>query len=1199
MRHSIVKFWWPLSLIVLLTAVSFADELFHSAYFEPGQLQLTPVQAYTRLHLPGCELSLQIAAPEVPLQSLTLRLPAGAVVEKVEILSTRSELLPEKYLLWPVQRPQVLSQAAQQVVPFTAPDARIYQANAPFPRDRVEFTGQGQLRHQTLANLIISPVEYTPQTRQIRFYRQLDFKIIYHLATPAFASRRTDPAYFKGLTQPLVANPEPVMALEKNRAGQASSLEAEYFPYIVCTREEYVDLFKPLVAWKTQKGMPGKIVTTQWLIQNYHNGKNNLERLRNFLKDAVKNWGATWVLIGGDTNILPDMKCYAMDCRMQPGDNDIPCDLFVADLDCTWNANKNTRYGEIEDLVDLYPDVFVGRAPGENANEITAFVNKVLTYEKNPDPDYLERILLAAELLWSNPYTNTGLGLDALAARYIPPEFEITKLYEDLGNEDRAAVMQAMNRGQNLIIHDGHAWYTVMGVGANSLGINDADALKNTNKYSILFSIGCWPAAIDYDCIAEHFVTNPMGGTVAFIGNSRYGWGSPGNPGFGYSDRFIEAFYQYLFQENVRHIGAALALAKAKFVPYARQENVYRWCMYEINLLGDPEMPIWTARPRQLTVDYPPRLPGDSAQFTMTVNADAAPLADAQVCLMNDVDVCQVGITDASGQLRFTVRTAELARPLRLTVTAPNFLPFEGKIEWESQLPFLAVDQWRVNDLHSTTCDSLANPGETLHLALRLKNFGQQPAPACQAALRTKDGRVTLLDTLANFGDLAPQASQLLETAFTLKLDASLPNYTPIQCTLWLRSDAGIRLEPLVILTAQANPRVRTFALSDSVTGNNNHYSEAGETVELSTRIKNEGLTRTWDFKCWAEVIDGLISVTQPPANGAAGTELAVGASITTNFKVQIDAHCPEPAFPRLAIHCQSLPYVDTCDTLQLTVGKTGWHDDLEQGPQQWSRPGTQNSWQWDTHRAHSGKYSWYCGSLNTRTYPALLNAEILSPVFYLAPNSQLSFWAWYDVALYSAGGYQGDGLIVEIKVDNHWQQLDFIGTGGALEGRLMGNDWLKYDYDLSEYTPGSQIQLRFCFVSDSDPEPFEGVYLDDVLVGLKPARTESPTDTTPGGDGKYLPSEYALFQNFPNPFNPATHIGYTLSQNTATVTLTIWNTLGQTVRQFTYDSQPAGQYFIQWDGKDAAGQLLGSGIYFYQLRTTDFVQTRKMIRLR
>jgi hypothetical protein len=187
----------------------------------------------------------------------------------------------------------------------------------------------------------------------------------------------------------------------------------------------------------------------------------------------------------------------------------------------------------------------------------------------------------------------------------------------------------------------------------------------------------------------------------------------------------------------------------------------------------------------------------------------------------------------------------------------------------------------------------------------------------------------------------------------------------------------------------------------------------------------------------------------------------------------------------------------------------------------------------------------------------------------------------------------------VEIKVDNQWQQLDFIGTGGALGGRLMGNDWLNYTYDLSEYAPGSQIQLRFRFVSDNDTEPFEGVYLDDVLVGLKPAQTESPTDTTPGGNGKYLPSEYTLFQNFPNPFNPATHIGYTLSQNTGTVTLTIWNTLGQTVRQFTYHAQPAGQYFIQWDGKDDAGQLLGSGIYFYQLRTTDFVQTRKLFRLR
>jgi len=107
------------------------------------------------------------------------------------------------------------------------------------------------------------------------------------------------------------------------------------------------------------------------------------------------------------------------------------------------------------------------------------------------------------------------------------------------------------------------------------------------------------------DCIAERFIRNPHGGAVAFIGNSRYGWASPGNPGYGYSERFMQSFYEKLFVDGIRNAGAALAAAKAAFVPLAQEPNVYRWHEYELNLLGDPEMPVWTNEPAVLTVLHP------------------------------------------------------------------------------------------------------------------------------------------------------------------------------------------------------------------------------------------------------------------------------------------------------------------------------------------------------------------------------------------------------------------------------------------------------------------------------------------------------------------------------------------------------------------------------------------------------------------
>lgn len=90
-------------------------------------------------------------------------------------------------------------------------------------------------------------------------------------------------------------------------------------------------------------------------------------------------------------------------------------------------------------------------------------------------------------------------------------------------------------------------------------------------------------------------------------------------------------------------------------------------------------------------------------------------------------------------------------------------------------------------------------------------------------------------------------------------------------------------------------------------------------------------------------------------------------------------------------------------------------------------------------------------------------------------------------------------------------------------------------------------------------------------------------------------PESFQLQQNYPNPFNPATTIRYRLEQ-ADNVELTVFNTLGQTVRNLFAGFQAAGDHALNWDGRDAAGQRVSSGVYLYRLKTATGVQTRKMI---
>ena len=99
--------------------------------------------------------------------------------------------------------------------------------------------------------------------------------------------------------------------------------------------------------------------------------------------------------------------------------------------------------------------------------------------------------------------------------------------------------------------------------------------------------------------------------------------------------------------------------------------------------------------------------------------------------------------------------------------------------------------------------------------------------------------------------------------------------------------------------------------------------------------------------------------------------------------------------------------------------------------------------------------------------------------------------------------------------------------------------------------------------------------------------------------DIQTTPTEFALLQNFPNPFNPETTIGYELAES-ADVTLQIYNVVGQVVRTLmASESQSVGRYQVRWDGMDDRGTPVSSGIYFYQISAGKFQDVRKLMLLK
>jgi len=146
---------------------------------------------------------------------------------------------------------------------------------------------------------------------------------------------------------------------------------------------------------------------------------------------------------------------------------------------------------------------------------------------------------------------------------------------------------------------------------------------------------------------------------------------------------------------------------------------------------------------------------------------------------------------------------------------------------------------------------------------------------------------------------------------------------------------------------------------------------------------------------------------------------------------------------------------------------------------------------------------------------------------------------------------------------------------GSFTSGPVSSSNWV-YNHVFTE--PGDNP-----YYCEQHGSPSGGGMSGNVTV-------ESPSAV---GDENNSPNQFQLKQNYPNPFNPSTNIGFRIS-DLEFVSLKVFDVLGNEVATLVNGIKPAGEYEIKFDAAE-----LGSGIYLYQLKTKNLVQTRKMILIK
>ncbi len=167
------------------------------------------------------------------------------------------------------------------------------------------------------------------------------------------------------------------------------------------------------------------------------------------------------------------------------------------------------------------------------------------------------------------------------------------------------------------------------------------------------------------------------------------------------------------------------------------------------------------------------------------------------------------------------------------------------------------------------------------------------------------------------------------------------------------------------------------------------------------------------------------------------------------------------------------------------------------------------------------------------------------------------------------------------------WQLREISSQTG-----FLSQNSLRVHFGLGDATTIDTMKIEWL---SGNVDVYTNVAVDFFYKAVEGAGLNLLTTSVENSDPN-LPQQFELSQNFPNPFNPTTTIKYSLP-NSSIVTLRVYNLLGKEVATLVDNEfKQAGNHVGVWDGRNASGNVVASGLYLLRMQAGNFVQTRKMV---
>lgn len=413
--------------------------------------------------------------------------------------------------------------------------------------------------------------------------------------------------------------------------------------------------------------------------------------------------------------------------------------------------------------------------------------------------------------------------------------------YQGIGT---TRISQLVNAGVSLISYRGWA-YGPDGWSTPSFISGNVHGLTNGWMLPVVFSFVCDTNKFDEpECFGEAWLragtpAQPKG-AVAFIGNGVF-WSHTR-----FNDAMAIGAMTGIHDDGVRRLGDILDVAKVNLlrqfpleIPFSSEgrESV-EFYFHAYNLLGDPEMGIWTGPPRGIAVTHPDTLDFGANQVTVHVVSDpgGSAVEGVRVALSQGDRVLGCAWTDNDGLAHVPVEGLAVDVPVKVTATGKNCQPYRGGMipAARPSRPGLAEVFVREDGSAGTlgNADGNANPGETVTLIVSLSNAAATALTGATAALDPW-GADSVETASVSFPAVGPGAIAAANAPFLVRLRREAEDGTPARFTLRVEAGGTVSLLDLAVLLAAPSLRYETHQAGEGFV--------PGAETDVSVTVRNEG----------------------------------------------------------------------------------------------------------------------------------------------------------------------------------------------------------------------------------------------------------------------------------------------------------------------------------------------------------------------